>query len=385
MDFLRLPSTLVAKILSYTNDITVYNMCITCKGLNNTLNNIKQDIIWKRYDKDVEYGLYDVYDNSRLSSKNETDESTEVDNPLNHILENTEAEDVYEFTSKKCLRSVIMITRLSLQNETVCDLLTSIKVKGVIETFSLDFSIHTVVQEIGPLLRLGILKKDADGFYEVLTPFIKCLPLFCMNFFEPYMNITSKGDVIIKTTKCCVEPDYLQSNSWNSILMLSQIGQPCKISKMLSDICHSNIHCTDQAFIKIPIVCKKMVKGLCIIMRKRDNMSYVPQQQIKTFEVTFKEASKSIIIAARRSHTEYIKNYSKLYNLKFFGENFYYIPLQFHSIEEGTRGVICINMVENLLPKEQNLCIDVVQWSEEIHSFYTGWNAEQDEDEDEEA
>jgi hypothetical protein len=369
MDFFKLPSVAMQIILSYTSDLTVFNMCLVNKSVSQYLNNIKQDVLWKRYDKDAEYAMYDIY-NTYKKTKQERNCCTIEDDPLHHMVPNTHVEDVYTFTSRKKITSMLMITRLSLQNDNVCDILTSIKIKGVLERFTLDFSKHTIIPEIGQLLNIGMFAKDADGFYEVLTPFITCLPLFCMNFFEPYMNLTSKGNVSIKMAKCCVSKKFLELNGWNNIIMLSQMGQPCRLKKMVPEVI-STMHYLNVLQLSTTFVCTEMIKGLCIIIKEEEE-TFIHYNDIKTFQVRFDEIPDLLVFPARRIHINFIKKYSDTYNLSFAGQNYYYIPLETLSLEEGSRGTLQISMAT----KFPCLYVDIVQWSEELHSFYTGWSEE---------
>lgn len=194
--FIQLPTNILADILCYTNDKTIYSLACTCKTLSNLLNTNKNEITWSKY-KCQSYDFYAHMPTRCLFANAHAGLEVEKSWIETHEL------SMYIFT-------MMLLHKVDGVND--YDAISSIQVKGDVRllTITIGQDVHLLLN-VSEYLRNNILKQDTDGYTEVLTPFLDIIPTYCSNTTHSFMSVQSNGgDVAIKITKAKLREKPLQ-------------------------------------------------------------------------------------------------------------------------------------------------------------------------------
>lgn len=340
MDF---PPEVYAKICSFTDDLTIFNLSTSCKKFNELANMDKNnDFIVSLKDIEKTYDRYYFYDDELSEQKRGLPTST---NTELYILEHTKVEDIHRFSSNKEVASCLILTPESENAQSISHIITSISIKGDIKNIELEFSNRILISKHFPL---EILEKNEDGSYEILKPFISYIPLFVADYFDTALRFTSKGSIEIKITKYRLSNYYMNLVSW-----LSAANRTCKIP----------LHKTEHIVLKhilytynIPLTITENVIGISIRVKDMNN--------IRLFIITTQH--NQYIISAKSVLCTTIAN-SKYYNLNTKLKGVYYISfdgLHFHNTKTFDLQIVPKNECNDIYD------IQIIKWSKTLCSYF---------------
>jgi hypothetical protein len=357
IEFIReLNLDLIGKICSFMDDTTIYNLLQTNKEMKNIITKAKDNILQLR-----EYEpKYDDYSSIVTSNKNSLkyEYNHEYDDiKLMNYIRTNEVEDVHRFATRNETTSLIMLTPESNETHERSDIISSIKVKGDIRDLKLEFASQTIISKgFDAILKLNILEKDEEGFIEIMQPFVRCLPLFVIQFFDAHIWLQTCGLIVLKVTKCSISPQYMINNSWLNV--------PCRIPITTAKWYYRLLHYDKQVSNVINIKCIEKSIGIHIVIWN-DNKLICNRNKVRLFQLDISNKNQ-IMISARKLHTSKMCQ-SKIYNLRTKLRWGYYIPLDALEIQPSDTIDLRVVFKQKM---EHKFNIDVIYWYEDIYRFY---------------
>lgn len=165
-----LPTDVLLRILSLTNDKTVEALCGSCKTFRNTCVGFKQTITQNKY---LDRSCFDLYGHLPQPSIISPEYVTPNGTPK---TPSGIQEKRLVFNTDEMLDSSVIF--LNQDIDVIDGALVSIKTKGFVKCISL-CCVHQIIQpiDICALHNLGILSQDTNGYTEILKPFVSVVYL----------------------------------------------------------------------------------------------------------------------------------------------------------------------------------------------------------------
>lgn len=292
MEFYLLPSNILSNILSLTNDSTIYSVASSCKGLRDLLCEHKSEITWTKYTKHD----YDFYSDIPCPS------FLEVIPRCGSVNVKTDWTETHTFSMH--LLTLMLLHKVDGMDD--YDAITSIKVKGDINLFTLTIGQHVhIALDINETLKHSVLSIDAHGYVEVLTPLLDIIPTYCLNAVNAFMSLQSHGgEESIKITKARLtdRPNTYDLVSRTPIIFYSRYLEGMTTTIIIP------ISCTwsnDLACITFSKSLESILDRIELVDAKQQSLYKISHVRLETHFVQ-KRTSKYQWLNAKQPHTMYI-------------------------------------------------------------------------------
>lgn len=326
-----LPYQAVAKICSFTDDDTIFNLICTCRSFCALMNIAKDEILFQKTNE-ITYGLnvlkqtirefsiipYNVYNFENINVVK------------NYIGENINCiQHTYHVSSPDTEKrySTYYFNADLLAN----DLLSSVKVKG--EIYILTFEFQTSRSFYDKLTDgfMSILPVDENGYKEILSYFIPYVYFRLFPFSNIILKIQHIGDIDIKTT-------FVNFDNHHRNIIENLTFRRCNVvftHAVIPDMLSSNLaYNTSRHNMLVQVYPSFISKGFCVVLKKdMKNIIEDPCKVIKSIEIdlykrhSFNIVTKTFNFSCKTLTVDKLMR-TGFYNLNFkLNENCLYIPL----------------------------------------------------------
>jgi hypothetical protein len=356
-----LPCPVLAKICSFTDDDTIYNLACSHRSIYTLINAAKNDVLFQRYNEKT-YGLNVL--------REAIPEFSIV--PYNvHNFENINVLKNYIGENISCIGNDYHFASQSKEKQFTTyyfgveigrnDLLTSVKIKGTIYRITFEFTLHTSCAVLDKMTDgfWNALPADEEGYKEVLSHFVPYIYFKMFPFTGLILKIQHIGHIDIKTTAVNFDNHHKRILEDLTIRRNNTIFTHIIIPDM---VCSNLAFDASEGFILFPVYPSFISKGFAIIIKDYER----PCDIIKSIEMYLCDKSSPSVV--RKSYkfnskllcVDKVKK-SDLYNLTFaLNGNCLYIPLNNVNFRYVSQTLFKINFHNNV---DNKGLVDVVYFS----------------------